>query len=76
MLLCCWLIMTQTTLTFEEIDALLKFIEFHTDSFVDEESAEELNELVGCDVDALYNKLSEMQDEVWCELPFWLLLLP
>jgi hypothetical protein len=28
-----------------------------------------LNELVGCDVDALYNKLSEMQDEVWCELP-------
>ena len=56
--------MTQTTLTFEEIDALLKFIEFHTDSFVDEESAEELNELVGCDVDALYNKLSEMQDEV------------
>ena len=59
-------IMTQTTLTFEEIDALLKFIEFHTDSFNDEESAEELNEIVGCDVDALYNKLSEMQDEVWC----------
>jgi len=59
-----WLMMTQTTLTFEEIDALLKFIEFHTDSFTDEESAEELNELVGCDVDALYNKLSEMQDEV------------
>jgi len=56
--------MTQTTLTFEEIDALLKFIEFHTDSFTDEESAEELNELVGCDVDALYTKLSEMQDEV------------
>lgn len=57
--------MTKTTLTFEEINALLKFIEFHTDSFSDEESAEELNELVGCDVDALYNKLSEMQDEVW-----------
>jgi hypothetical protein len=57
--------MTQTTLTFEEIDALLKFIEFHTDSLrIDEESAEELNELIGCDVDALYNKLSEMQDEV------------
>jgi hypothetical protein len=56
--------MTQTTLTFEEIDALLKFIEFHTDSFVDEESAVELNEIVGCDVDALYNKLSEMMDEV------------
>ena len=56
--------MTLTSLTFEEISALLKFIEFHTDSFTDEESAEELNELVGCDVDALYNKLSEMQDEV------------
>jgi predicted transcriptional regulator len=56
--------MTQTTLTFEEIDALLKFIEFHTDSFTDEESAEELNELVGCDVGTLYEKLSEMQDEV------------
>jgi len=57
--------MTQTTLTFEEIDALLKFIEFHTDSLrIDEESVEELNEIIGCDVDALYNKLSEMQDEV------------
>jgi len=57
--------MTQTTLTFEEIDALLKFIEFHTDSLrIDEESVEKLNELIGCDVDALYNKLSEMQDEV------------
>ena len=67
--------MTQTTLTFEEIDALLKFIEFHTDSFVDEESAVELNEIVGCDVDALYNKLSEMMDEVWWESLSWLLLL-
>ncbi len=56
--------MTQTTLTFEEIDALLKFIEFHTDSLVSEDSIDELNEIVGCDVDALYNKLSEMQDEV------------
>jgi len=56
--------MTQTTLTFEEIDALLKFIEFHTDNFASDEDAEELNELVGTDVDALYNKLSEMQDEV------------
>lgn len=56
--------MTLTTLNFEEIDALLKFIEFHTDSFTDEESAQELNELVGCDVDALYEKLSEMRDEV------------
>lgn len=56
--------MTIVSLTSQEIDALLKFIEFHTESFSDEESAEELNELVGCDVDALYNKLSEMQDEV------------
>lgn len=56
--------MTIVSLTVQEIDALLKFIEFHTESFSDEESAEELNELVGCDVDALYNKLSEMQDEV------------
>lgn len=56
--------MTQTTLTFEEIDALLKFIEFHTESIVNEEGLEELNELVGCDVSALYDKLSEMQDEV------------
>ena len=56
--------MTIVSLTFQEIDALLKFIEFHTESFSDEESAEELNELVGCDVDALYNKLSEMHDEV------------
>jgi hypothetical protein len=56
--------MTQTTLTFEEIDALLKFIEFHTDSLIDEDSIDELNEIVGVDVDALYTKLSEMQDEV------------
>ena len=56
--------MTLTSLSFEEIDALLKFIEFHTDSFVDDEYAEELNELVGCDVNALYEKLSEMRDEV------------
>jgi predicted transcriptional regulator len=56
--------MTLTSLTFEEIDALLKFIEFHIDSFTDEESVDELNELVGCDVDALYEKLTEMRDEV------------
>ena len=56
--------MTQTALTFEEIGALLKFIEFHTDSFTDEESAEELNELVGCDVDTLYEKLCVIQDHI------------
>ncbi len=56
--------MTQTTLTFEEIGALLKFIEFHTESTIDEESVEELNELVGCDVDVLYEKLSVIQDHI------------
>ena len=55
--------MTLSFLNFEEITALLKFIEFHTESFCDDESAEELNELVGCDVDALYNKLHKMRDE-------------
>jgi hypothetical protein len=56
--------MTLTALTFEEIDALLKFIEFHIESFVDDESEAELNELVGTDVAVLYEKLSEMRDEV------------
>ena len=51
--------MTQTTLTFEELDALLALIEFH-----DDEPAEELNERVGTNVTALYDKLSEMRDEV------------
>ena len=49
--------MTQTSLTFEEIDALLALIEFHDDW-------EEVSEIVGTDVDALYEKLSEMRDEV------------
>ena len=56
--------MTQTTLTFEEITALLKFIEFHTECTIDEESVEELNELVGCDVDVLYEKLCVIQDHI------------
>jgi len=55
---------TMQNLTFEQIDALLKFIEFHTDSFTDDESAAELNELVGTDVDELYNILTELRDEV------------
>lgn len=42
----------------DEIRALLKFIEFHTESFCDEESAEELNEIVGCNVDTLYEKIA------------------
>lgn len=51
------------TLTFEQIDALLKFIEFHTDSFTDEESSDELNEIVGTDVSLLYDVLTEMRDD-------------
>ena len=49
--------MTLTTLTFEEISALLALIEFHDDW-------DEVSEIVGTDVAALYEKLSEMQDEV------------
>ena len=52
------------SLTFEQVDALLKFIEFHTDNFTNDEDAEELNELVGTDVDELYNILTELRDEV------------
>ena len=50
--------MTLTTLTFEEIDALLAFIEYHDD-------LDEVSEIVGIDVAVLYEKLSEMRDEVW-----------
>lgn len=49
--------MTQTTLTFEELDAILALIEFHDDW-------DEVSEIVGCDIHALYDKLSEMRDEV------------
>jgi hypothetical protein len=49
--------MTQTTLTFEELDAILALIEFHDDW-------DEVSEIVGADVNALYDKLSEMRDEV------------
>jgi hypothetical protein len=49
--------MTLTSLTFEEIDALLALIEFHDDW-------EFVTERVGTDVNALYEKLSEMRDEV------------
>ena len=45
-----------------EISALKKLIEFHTESFVDDESEDELNEIVGTNVSALYNKLSEMSE--------------
>jgi len=49
--------MTPTSLSFEEIDALLALIEFHDDW-------DEVSELVGADVPTLYEKLSEMRDEV------------
>jgi predicted transcriptional regulator len=44
-------------LTPDEIAALLELIEFHDDW-------DEVSEIVGADVPALYEKLSEMQDEV------------
>ena len=40
-----------------EIRALLNLIEFHDDW-------DEVSEIVGADVNALYEKLSEMRDEV------------
>ena len=49
--------MTTTSLTFEELDAILALIEFHDDW-------DEVSEIVGTDVSALYEKLSEMRDEV------------
>jgi hypothetical protein len=49
--------MTLTSLTFEEIDALLSLIEFHDDW-------EFVSERVGTDLNAMYEKLSEMRDEV------------
>ncbi len=49
--------MTLTTLTFEELDALLALIEFHDDW-------DEVSEIVGTNVSTLYDKLSEMCDEV------------
>ena len=49
--------MTLTTLTFEELDALLALIEFHDDW-------SEVSEHVGADVSVLYDKLTEMRDEV------------
>ena len=49
--------MALTSLTFEELDALLALIEFHDDW-------DEVSEIVGADVPALYEKLSEMRDEL------------
>ena len=50
-------VMTLTSLTFEEIDALLALIEFHDDW-------DEVSEIVGADIAVLYEKLSEMRNEV------------
>jgi hypothetical protein len=49
--------MTLTSLTFEELDAILALIEFHDDW-------DEVSEKLNVDVSALYEKLSEMRDEV------------
>jgi hypothetical protein len=49
--------MTQTTLNFEQIDALLALIEFHDDW-------NEVSEIVGTNVSELYDILTEMRDEV------------
>ena len=45
------------TLTFEELDALLALIEFHDDW-------DEVSSIMGIDITSLYDKLSEMRDEV------------
>jgi hypothetical protein len=48
--------MTQTTLTFEEIDTLLAVLESSDWCY--------LTELTETDIPALYDKLTEMRDEV------------
>lgn len=49
--------MTLTSLTFEELDAILQLIEFHDDW-------DEVSGIMGIDIAALYDKLTEMRDEV------------
>ena len=48
--------MTLTTLTFEELDAILAVIEMHDWCM--------LSEHLDVDVEQLYDKISEMRDEV------------
>ena len=48
--------MTQTTLTFEELDAILALIEFHDWT--------EISEHLDVDISLLYDKVSELRDEV------------
>ena len=49
--------MTLSSLTFEELDAILSLIEFHDDW-------DEVGERLDVNVHELYEKLSEMRDEV------------
>ena len=49
--------MTLTTLTFEELSAILELIEFHDDW-------DECSEIVGIDIAALYDKIADMRSEV------------
>jgi hypothetical protein len=48
--------MTKTTLTFEELDAILALIEFH--DWI------ELSEHLDVDIEQLYDKVGQMRDEV------------
>lgn len=45
-----------------EIQALKSLIEFHTESFTDDESADELNELLGTDIETLYDKVCSLDE--------------
>lgn len=58
--------MTLTFLNFEELSALMELIEFHDDW-------DEVSEIMGINISALYDKLSEMRNEYWWKL-FWHLL--
>ena len=49
--------MTTTSLTFEELNTLMELIEFHDDW-------DEVSEIMGADIAALYDKLSTLRDEV------------
>jgi len=48
--------MTKTTLTFEELDAILALIEFH--DWI------ELSEHLDVDIEQLYDKVGQRRDEV------------
>lgn len=44
------------TLTFEELNTLMELIEFHDDW-------DEVSEIMGANISALYDKLSDMRDQ-------------